>query len=130
MITLQVFLESAAGASSTCAPWMALLNRNVDLNLPALWPDSDLEGLKGTLVLQDVEVCLARAKSECIAVAAAMMDGQREDLGGQGWSGAETDGFPGCTWLDPSNMEGRPTFAEWLHARCTVQSRAYRVGRR
>ncbi|CAM9292438.1 unnamed protein product [Ectocarpus sp. 8 AP-2014] len=125
VVTLQVFLESAAGARSTCAPWMAMLNRKGSLNLPALWPDSDLEGLKGTLVLQDVEACLARAKSERVAVAAAMVKGLRGDIGG-----GEAGGFPECAWLDPSNMEGRPTFAEWLHARCTVQSRAYRVGRR
>ncbi|CAM9730479.1 unnamed protein product [Ectocarpus fasciculatus] len=130
VVTLQVFLESAAGARSTYATWMAMLNRNGPLNLPALWPDSDLEGLKGTLVLQDVEVCLARAKSERIAVAAAMVKGLRGGLGVGGWAGGETGGFPECTWLDPSSMEGRPTFAEWMHARCTVQSRAYRVGRR
>ncbi|CAN0516254.1 unnamed protein product [Ectocarpus sp. 12 AP-2014] len=130
VVTLQVFLESAAGARSTCAPWMAMLNRKGNLNLPALWPDSDLEGLKGTLVLRDVEACLARAKSERVAVAAAMVKGLQGDLGGGGRPGGEAGGIPECTWLDPSNMEGRPTFAEWLHARCTVQSRAYRVGRR
>ncbi|CAM9258124.1 unnamed protein product [Ectocarpus sp. 6 AP-2014] len=130
VVTLQVFLESAAGNRSTCAPWMAMLNRKGSLNLPALWPDSDLEGLKGTLVLQDVEACLARAKSERVAVAAAMVKGLRGDFGGGGRAGGEGRSFPGCPWLDTSNMEGRPTFAEWLHARCTVQSRAYRVRRR
>lgn len=121
VVTLQVFLERAAGARSAFAPWMtAMPGVRDDLNLPALWPAIDREALEGTLVLQEVEGCLARAKMERDAVAAAISDRLGEGNG----RGRE------CRWLDPEGMEGRPTLDEWLHARCTVQSRAYRVGRR
>lgn len=120
LVTLQVFLERAAGARSAFAPWMALLRGRDHLNLPALWPASDLEALEGTLVQQEIEACLARAEMERDVVAAAISER---------FGGGEEHGRA-CCWLDPEGMEGRPTLSEWLHARCTVQSRAYRVGRR
>lgn len=130
VVTLQVFLERLAGARSALAPWMALLDGKSDLNLPALWPASDLEALQGTLVLQEVEGCLARAEVERDMVAAAIASA----LGGNAEPGreavAETNKFLGSRWLEFEGMEERPTRSEWLHARCTVQSRAYRVGQR
>lgn len=129
-VTLQVCLERIAGARSALAPWMALLDGKGDLNLPALWPASDLEALKGSLVLQEVEECLARAEAERNMVAAAIANA----LGGKVETGreavAETSKLLGSLRLDAEGVEGRSTRREWLHARCTVQSRAYRVGQR
>lgn len=130
VVTLQVCLERFAGARSALAPWMALLNGKGDLNLPALWPASDLEALKGTLVLQEVEGCLARAEMERNMVAAAFANVLREEVEPGREAVAETDKLLGSQWLDSKGMVGRPTHREWLHARCTVQSRAYRVGQR
>lgn len=132
VVTLQVFLEGVAGERSAFAPWMAMLGPKGDLNLPALWPAGDLEALKGTLVLEEVERCVAKAALERDMIAAAI------DVGGAGWAhgkgeeGADEAGefSEQHRWLDWGEMGGRPTQAEWLHARCTVQSRAYRVGSR
>ena len=127
VVTLQLFLERIAGARSALAPWMALLNGKGDL--PALWPASDLEALKGTLVLQEVEACLVRAEVERNMVAAAILN-VLEDIEAGREAVAETNKLPGSRWLDFKGMAGRPTHREWLGARCTVQSRAYRVGQR
>lgn len=130
VVTLQVFLECVSDTRSTCAPWMAMLNRKDELNLPALWPASDREALRGTLVLQEVENCLARAEVERDVVAAAIANGLRGNVKVGGGALNETDELPECRWFDAKEVEGRPTLAEWLHARCTVQSRAYRIGPR
>lgn len=130
VVTLQVFLEGVLGTRSTCSPWMAMLSRKDELNLPALWPASDREALKGTLVLQEVEKCLAKAEVERDVVAAAIANGLRGDVEVEGGALNETHELPECRWFDAKEVEGRPTHAEWLHARCTVQSRAYRVGPR
>lgn len=130
VVTLQVFLECVANTRSTCAPWMAMLNRQDELNLPALWPASDREALKGTLVLQEVEKCLLRARVERDVVATVIANGLADTCEVGGGVVNETDELPDCHWFDTKEMEGRPTHAEWLHARCTVQSRAYHVGPR
>eukprot|EP00752_Nemacystus_decipiens_P012235 g10844.t1 len=130
VVTLQLFLERTAGARSALAPWMALLDGKADLNLPALWPTRDLEALRGTLVLQEVQACLARAKVERDVVAAVIANvlGENREAG---WGvAADTNKLLGSRWLDFKGMEGKPTPREWLQARCTVQSRAYRVGGR
>lgn len=129
-VTLQVFLEHIAGARSALAPWMAVLNGKGDLNLPALWPARDLEALRGTLVLQEVEGCLARAEMERNVVAAAIASalGEQNDQGRE--EVGETNKLLASRWLDFGEMEARPTHRDWLHARCAVQSRAYRVGQR
>lgn len=129
VVTLQLFLERLAGSRSTFGPWMALLNREGGLNLPALWPAEDIEALKGTLVLREVEKGLKRAEGERNIVAAAVANG----LGGKvvnAGGGSEIDIFPELACLDFVRLDGRPTQTEWLHARCTIQSRAYRVGPR
>ncbi|CAM9109403.1 unnamed protein product [Hapterophycus canaliculatus] len=130
VVTLQVFLERAAGSRSTFAPWMAMLSRRGEMNLPALWPARDLEALKGTLVLDDVERCLAKAEAERDMVAVATADGAGWAAGKGGEVANGTRELLEDPWLDSEEMAGRPTRAEWLHARCTVQSRAYRVGSR
>lgn len=130
-VTLQLFLESVAGARSTFAPWMSTLNPKGKLNLPALWPADEIDPLKGTLVWREVEKCLARADIERDVVAAAIENGLREkgNVRGAGCGGG-AESPPEPLWADSGKMKGRPTKAEWLHARCTVQSRAYRVGPR
>ena len=105
-----------------------MLGREESLNLPALWPAKDIEALKGTLVLQEVETCLKRAELERNLVAAAVADGLRGKVANAG--GFSTDAFPELACLDSGGLKGRPTQAEWLHARCTIQSRAYHVGPR
>eukprot|EP00903_Cladosiphon_okamuranus_P013339 g12432.t1 len=130
VLALQVFLERMAGTRSELAPWMALLSGKSNLNLPALWPASDLEALQGTLVLEEVKTCLARAEVEREMVAAAMANA----LGGNDEPGreavADNNSCLWSRWLGSKEMDGSPTHSEWLHARCTVQSRAYRVGQR
>lgn len=126
VVTLQLFLERLAGPRSTFAPWMALLNREGSLNLPALWPAKDIEALKGTLVLREVHKCLERAVVEHNLVAAAVADGLGGTVANAG-GGSAIDTFPELACLDSGGVNGRLTQAEWLHARCTIQSRAYRV---
>ncbi|CAM9722641.1 unnamed protein product [Scytosiphon promiscuus] len=132
VVTLQVFLESAAGARSSFAPWMAALSLRGELNLPALWPPKDLRALKGTLVLEEVERCLAKAEVERDAVAAALAGGVGCAAAGNGEKVVANEASRNSEhrWLDMEDMGKRLTRAEWLHARCTVQSRAYRVGSR
>lgn len=128
VVTLQLFLERLAGRRSKFAPWMALLNQ-AGLSLPALWPTKDIEALKGTLVLREIEKCLKMAEVECNLMAVALGTG----LGGMAASlegRSATDGFPELACLDSEGANGIPTQAEWLQARCTIQSRAYRVGGR
>lgn len=129
VVTLQVWMECLAGASSAFAPWMSLLPRTGGLNLPALWQAGDLETLKGTLILNAVETCVARAGEERSLVEAAFAEvlaQGAEDTGDD----TEIDVARELIWVRGDEMKGRPTLAEWLHARCTVQSRAYRVGQR
>ena len=129
VVTLQLFLERLAGPRSTFAPWMTLLNREGSLNLPALWPAKDIEALKGTLVLREVEKCLKSAKAERNFVADAVANGLGGKFANNG-RGSAIDSFPELACLGSGELNGRPTQAEWLHARCTIQSRAYRVGPR
>lgn len=128
-VTLQVLLERMAGDRSEFAPWMVMLPRGADLNLPALWPEDDLKTLEGTLVLEEVKQCLAAAELERSHVEASIMsfvdreavvDG--EDNGGALLREVITRSH--------ESLAGRPTWLEWLHTRCIVQSRAYRVGGR
>lgn len=129
VVTLQLFLERVAGPRSTFAPWMALLNRKGSLDLPALWPARDIETLKGTIVLREVEKCLERAEAERNLVAGAVADALGGKVANNG-RGSAMDSFPELACLGSGGLNGRPTQAEWLHARCTIQSRAYRVGPR
>ncbi|CAN0134739.1 unnamed protein product [Ascophyllum nodosum] len=128
-VTLQVFLECTAGAFSEFAPWMGMLPRGSDLNLPALWPEDDLRPLEGTLVSREVRQCLTAAEVERRQVEASIVSvvGREGDDGGWG-SGGEF--LREVLARGGGTLEGRPTWAEWLHARCIVQSRAYRVGKR
>lgn len=122
-VTLQVLLERMAGDRSEFAPWMAMLPRWADVNLPALWSEDDLRTLEGTLVLQEVEQCLAAAELERLHVEASIMRFlEREDNMGALLRGVIARGY--------ESLPGRPTLLEWLHTRCIVQSRAYRVGGR
>lgn len=129
VVTLQVFVEVVAGARSAYAPWMAMLDGKWTQTLPALWPLCDLSALKGTLVLREVRKCLERSKVERNVVAAAIESGLKQGVGtARGGSG--TGALPEEHGLGYEEMKGRPTQAEWLRARCAVQSRAYRVGPR
>lgn len=125
VVTLQLFLECMAGARSELAPWIATLPQEGDLALPALWSPHDLEPLKGTLVMREIDSCLARVAAERHLVEAAIGRG----VGRRG-RGKETDAVSEWYLLDNVDMKGRPTHSEWLHLRCIVQSRAYRMGNR
>lgn len=130
VVTLQLLLERAAGASSSFAPWMALLPRADDLNLPALWPADDVGLLSGTLVFREVQESLSKAVDERRWVESAIARGL-EQADGWNWNvGNEADIIRRWREGVGGEWKGRPTMAEWLQARCMVQSRAYRVGGR
>lgn len=137
-VTLQLFLEHAAGERSAFAPWVTMLplDNDDELNLPALWPADDRAALRGTVVLRDTEECLTRAMVERNWVANALArrlertqeGGEMSTMAGEG----EAEGVI-REWCNPSSgedMRRRPGLEEWLRVRCAVQSRAYRVGGR
>lgn len=126
VVTLQLFLECVAGARSELAPWIAMLPQKGELTLPALWPPHDLEPLKGTLVMREIDNCLARVAAERNLIEAAIARGVERGEWGKGTD--TTVGEP--PGLENVKLKGQPTQAEWLRLRCIVQSRAYRMGNR
>lgn len=122
-VTLQVLLERMAGDRSEFAPWMAMLPRGAELNLPALWSEDHLRTLEGTLVLQEVEQCLAAAERERLHVEASIMRFLERKVVVDNRGALLREVIA----RGHESLPGRPT---WLHTRCIVQSRAYRVGGR
>ncbi|CAM9931585.1 unnamed protein product [Discosporangium mesarthrocarpum] len=145
-VTLQLFLEQAAGSHSEFAPWLAALPQCADtLNLPALWPENDLAALMGTLVFGETLSLLQQANEERDAVVQALtvaleaclvpesVQEERKPSIGWGWGGTGDTSLkhgPRLSLERLGDMTGRPTKEEWLLARCVVQSRAYRIGGR
>lgn len=133
VVTLQLFLEHAAGSRSAFSPWLAMLSlQKGNHNLPALWPAGDRAALRGTVVLRDTEECLARAVLErdwaAEAIACGLECARDGVKGNTVEKGGETNSVV-QTWCSPGDkdMRDRPGLAEWIRARSAVQSRAYRV---
>eukprot|EP00611_Tribonema_gayanum_P001916 TRINITY_DN1140_c0_g1_i1.p1 TRINITY_DN1140_c0_g1~~TRINITY_DN1140_c0_g1_i1.p1 ORF type:complete len:519 (-),score=98.48 TRINITY_DN1140_c0_g1_i1:29-1585(-) len=104
-VALKLAVEACLGGRSFYAPYIAVLPSAAELNLPVLWPPSEQQLLRRTLLAADTAAFRARLRQEFQTVRAALPHIANAAL--------------------RRRLRNGLTARRWAWARCAVMSRAY-----